>query len=179
MPLRFSSFGYDRYFLPLLPLALAGLLTSIRSVRLLVPVAWTAVAAMAAYSVAATHDHLELQQATWRTAAEAHLGGVSLHDIDGGAAWDGIHLYQADLARPPFVNLRLLKDLKITRKLRLSARDVDPWWVGYYAPSVTSRYIVAGDRLYGYDVVRRRAYASWLHRAPQYVYLLRAHRPSN
>jgi hypothetical protein len=173
MPLRFDSYAYDRYFLPLLPLAVAGLLTSIRSVRLLAPVAWTAVAVMAAYSVAATHDHLELQRTTWQLAAEAHRGGTPLHDIDGGAAWDGIHLYEEDLAHHPFVNLRLLKDLKITRRLRLSDHDVDPWWVGYYAPSVTSRSIVAGDRLYGYEVVRRLEYPSWLHRDPQYVYLLR------
>jgi hypothetical protein len=173
MPLRLGSYAYDRYFLPLLPLVVAGLLAALKPVRILAPLAWGAVAIMAAYSVAATHDHLELQRATWRVAAEARAQGIPLRDIDGGASWDGYHLYEANLAHPVFVDLRLLKDLKLTRGLRLSARDRAAWWVGYYAPSVTSRYVVSGDQLYGYDVVRRLEYPSWLHRDPQYLYLLR------
>jgi 4-amino-4-deoxy-L-arabinose transferase-like glycosyltransferase len=174
MPLRLDHYAYDRYFLPLLPLAVAALLAATRSVRLLAPVAWSAVAAMAAFSVAATHDHLELQRATWRVAAGARAQGLSIHDVDGGAAWDGYHLYESDLEHHPLVNLRLLKELKVTPALRLGEHDVSPWWVGYYAPSVTSRFVVAGDRLYGYRVVRRLEYPSWLHADPQYVYLLRA-----
>ena len=43
----------------------------------------------------------------------------------------------------------------------------------YYAPRITSRVIVGGDRLYGYDVVDRIEYSSWLQHDPQYVYLLK------
>jgi 4-amino-4-deoxy-L-arabinose transferase-like glycosyltransferase len=173
-PLRDTAYAYDRYFLPLLPLAVAGLLARLRPVRILTPVSWVLTAAMGAFSVAATHDHLALQRATWELAAEARAGGTPLTGLDAGAAWDGYHLYESSHRAKAKVDLKRLRDLGFTGPLVLSARDGSPWWIGYYAPTVDSRTVVAGDRLYGYRVVRRLAYPSWLHADPQYVYLLRA-----
>ncbi|MBV9952080.1 MAG: glycosyltransferase family 39 protein [Acidimicrobiia bacterium] len=176
MPLRDSTYSYDRYFLPLLPLAVAGLLGAVRPVRIIAPVAWTAVALMAGFSVAATHDHLALQRATWRLAASARADGIPARDLDAGAAWDGTHLYEHDFVHGVRVkvDLRELRKLGFTDHFALSPRDGPAWWLSYYARSDTSRYVVAGDRLYGYAVVRRIEYPSWLHRDPQHLYLLRA-----
>jgi hypothetical protein len=109
------------------------------------PLAWTIVAAMALFSVAATHDHLTLQRATWKLAAEAGADGVARRDLDGGAAWDGYHLYESTLRHPVRVDLAKLRDLGFTGPLLLSPRDGSAWWIGYYTPSVTSRVVVAGD----------------------------------
>jgi 4-amino-4-deoxy-L-arabinose transferase-like glycosyltransferase len=180
MPLRHDIYSYDRYFLPLLPLAVAGLLAVLRPVRILAPVAWAAVAAMGAFAVAATHDYLTMQRATWQLAATARADGVAVRDLDAGAAWDGTHLYGHETIHgvKVKVDLRELRRLGFSEKFALSPRDGPAWWLGYYARSDTSRYVVAGDRLYGHDVVRRLEYPSWLHRDPQHVYLLRARRPA-
>jgi hypothetical protein len=121
-----------------------------------------------------------LQRATWRLAEAARADGVPLREIDAGAAWDGTHLYEHDLVHgvQVKVDLRELRKLGFTERFALSPRDGPAWWLSYYARSDTSRYVVAGDRLYGYDVVRRLEYPSWLHRDPQYLYLLRTRQPA-
>jgi hypothetical protein len=174
MPLRDTAYSYDRYFLPLLPLVVAGLLAFLRPVRILTPLAWAAVVAMGAYSVTATHDFLSFQRATWQLATEATADGDAPPNLDAGVAWDGYHLYESSRRHKVRVDLRKLRELGFTGPLQLSERDIVPWWIGYYARSADSRTLVAGDRLYGYEVVRRLAYSSWLHRDPQYVYLLEA-----
>ncbi len=173
-PLRLTSYSYDRYFLSLLPIAVASSLVALRAVRFSSVAAWTALSAMAVFSVAAVHDHLSLQRATWELAAAARQDGVALSDLDGGAAWDGYHLYESDEDRDVEVDLEELRDLGFDGPLVLSERDGPPWWIGYYAPSVTSQTVVANDRLFGYRVLRRLEYSSWLHREPQHVYLLQA-----
>jgi hypothetical protein len=172
LPLTIGAYSYDRYFLPMLPLVVAGLLTALRPVRILTPMSWVVVSGMAGFSIAATHDHLAMQRATWELAAEARADGVPLTGIDAGVAWDGYHHYERDRAADVKIDLGLLRDLGFTGPLVLSERDDVAWWIPYYAPSISSRVVVSGDRLYGYEVVERLEYSSWLHGDPQHVYLL-------
>ncbi len=146
----------DRYLLPLLPVALCLGLWALRDVRLALPVAWVVVAAFAVLAVAGTRDFLVYQGAVWELAESANAAGIPNTRLDAGAFWDGYQLYQDDPAkRPP-------------------PRTANgPWWVYLFAPETDSSYVVAGEPLRDYTIVRRAEYSSWLHREPVYLYLLR------
>ena len=144
----------DRYLLPLLPFALLALLWTVGRARLLLPLAWLPVLAMAAWSVAGTRDHLAWLNGVWSIAQEANALGIPDTRLDAGAGWDGFHLYVSPPGRP--------------------SRSLDPpWWADLFAPSTDSSYIVAGEHLPGYPVVLERSYWSWLHQRALPLYLLR------
>lgn len=166
----FGGFSRDRYLLPLLPLVIGVALWGLREVRIFLPVAWAAVVALAAYSVIGTHDSLARQEAVWAVADDAVADGVAPTELDAGAGWASYRLYGAGVAQgqPPATAGTALK-----RKLLLSASDVGAWWIPFYAPEVTSEYVVTSDELDLYTTLRRVEYSSWMSPRPKYVYLVR------
>jgi len=145
----------DRYLLPLLPLALALGLWALRGVRLSLGAGWTVVALFGLLSVAGTRDFLVFQGATWDLARWATAQGVPLTRLDGGASWDGYHLYEYSLERG------------------ITDAPGAPWWIDLFAPAVDSSWVVASAPQPGYDVAAILDYSSWLNDDPTMLYLLR------
>ncbi len=145
----------DRYLLPLLPFALCLTLWALRDVRLALPLGWAVVAAFALVAVAGTRDFLVFQDATWKMARIATGMGVPLTRLDGGASWDGYHLYEYSRAN------------NIPTQTPLA-----PWWVDLFAPATNSDYIVSAAPLWGYNVISVIEYSSWLEDDPTYLFLL-------
>jgi 4-amino-4-deoxy-L-arabinose transferase-like glycosyltransferase len=148
-----SYLSFDRYLVPIAPLAIALTLWALRDVRMLVPVAWAAVVLGAVLSVQGTRDHLRFQHAVWDLARNAHASGVALTELDAGYSWDAYHLYE------------LSRDLGITQRT-----PQGPWWVGdLFAPATDSRFVVAGHPLHGYTIVDVRGYPQWGQDASLYL----------
>ena len=169
--LRDTTISYDRYFLPLLPLAVCLALWALRPIGINLPIAIGVTAVLAVVSVAGTHDFIEYQAAAWKLARHARAAGVPVDRLDGGAAWDGRYLYEHSVKE----NIKpvLPKNLP-PGPLLLSDHDLPPWWLTYYAPAaVENDYIVSAEPLVGFTVVRRVEYPSWLGRSRTYMYLLR------
>jgi 4-amino-4-deoxy-L-arabinose transferase-like glycosyltransferase len=170
MELHNTSISYDRYFLPLLPLVVCAGLWALRDVGLNLPIAVVVTACLAVFSVAATHDFLEYQGTTWRVARAANDAGVPYDRLDGGAAWDGHHLYEFSYENE--IKPTLPKNLG-PGPLLLSPHDVSPWWLFFYAPAVQIDYVISAEPLTSFTVLRRVEYSSWLQDDPTYIYLLR------
>ncbi|MGH2532782.1 MAG: ArnT family glycosyltransferase [Thermomicrobiales bacterium] len=148
----------DRYLLPLLPLGIALTLWAVRDLRLVRPVAVTVIAGFALFSVAATRDYLTYMDAVWDVAREANDAGVAETQLDAGAAWVGYHLYTDG------------RDQGIEWPKSPAPR---PWWLSFYGKPSDASYVVAGERIRGYQVVWERPYDSWLSREPTVLFLLR------
>jgi hypothetical protein len=146
----------DRYLLPLVPLTIALTLWALHGVRMILPLAWIVVAALALFSVAGTRDYLVFMRAVWDMGEEATAAGVPLDRLDAGSSWDGYHLYEYGLEH----------------RIRSRTPKGGPWWVYFYAPATDSAYVVAGKPLPGYHVIREQPYSSWLQREPTNLYLL-------
>jgi len=146
----------DRYLLPMVPFGIALLLWASRDVALVRPLGWLVVSAYALFSVVSTRDYLVFQDATWAMSRTAIEAGVPLTKLDGGASWDGYHLYEYSLAN------------EITQQTRGG-----PWWTHLFGPATDSTYVVATGVITGYDPIFVREYSSWLHDEPQLMYLLR------
>jgi 4-amino-4-deoxy-L-arabinose transferase-like glycosyltransferase len=161
MPPSYHYIGWaagslDRYLLPLVPLAIALTLWALRDVRMVLPVGWIVVAALALFSVAGTRDYLIFMRAVWAMGEEATAARVPLDRLDAGSGWDGYHLYEYGLEH----------------RIRSRTPKGGPWWVYFYAPATDSAYVVAGKPLPGYRVITERPYSSWLQREPTNLYLL-------
>jgi hypothetical protein len=138
---------FDRYLLPLIPLAFASFaLTAAREhpKELVSGVAsyWPKVAivgvlgAMAAFSVSATHDYLEWNRVRWRALADlVEVDGVAPSRIDGGYEFNGTFTYTPHYVKVPGKSW---------------------WWVK------NADYVISGGLLPGYRVVRRYPIARWL-----------------
>lgn len=152
-----SFVSLDRYLLPLAPLVIALALWALHGVRVLLPVAWTAVALLAVVSVAGVRDHLLFQGGVWDLARHANAQGVDNTRLDAGYAWDGYHLYE------------------LSRADDIQPRTPDgPWWTDeLFAPATDSTYVVAGEPLDDHHVVDARPYSSWLLGDDIPLYLLR------
>jgi Dolichyl-phosphate-mannose-protein mannosyltransferase len=170
MALHDTSVSRDRYFLPLLPLAVCAGLWALRDVGVNLPVALVVTAGLAVFSVTGTHDFLEYQAATWQVGTYAHDAGVRYTRLDGGAAWDGHHLYEYSYKKA--ITPKLPKGLG-PGPLLLSPHDVGPWWLTFYAPAVQIDYVVSAEPLASFTVLRKVEYSSWLQDDPTYIYLLR------
>jgi hypothetical protein len=161
MPPSYHYIGWaagslDRYLLPLVPLTIALALWALRGVRMVLPLAWIVVAALALFSVAGTRDYLVFMRAVWAMGEEATAAGVPLDRLDAGSGWDGYHLYEYGLEH----------------RIRSRTPKGGPWWVYFYAPATDSAYVVAGKALPGYRVIRKQPYSSWLQRQPTNLYFL-------
>lgn len=180
-PVRATVVSYDRYLLPLLPLAVALLLWAVRDVRLRLAPAWAATAVLAAVSVAGTHDYLTFQSATWRAGRDAFASGVGPLALDAGAAWNGYHVFRRPIAPedvpvpadPGRAEIEPGAPPPPPPPLLLSEHDVPAWWVGFYTPGVVATHVVSSEPLLGFEVVARYPYSSWLEDDPTAVYLLR------
>lgn len=158
-PFRDWILSLDRYLLPLLPFAVALGLWVLRDVRFSLPAGWLVVAALAAFSVAGTRDFLVLQRTTWNMGRYAVSKGVPLNQLDAGYAWDGYHLWGAEVnpeTAPP---------------------ETGPWWVWWWTPgnvpATDLTYVVSVAPLPGYDEVTSFQYDPWLRSAQARVFLLR------
>ena len=105
-------------------------------------------------SVAGTHDFLVFQRSTWDLAAATNRAGVDVHHLDGGAQWDGVHLYQDGVEVP-------------------DSRADRPWWINLFAWTNDATYVVSTTPLPGYVEVRRVPYDTWLPPDDQALLLLR------
>jgi hypothetical protein len=138
------------------PLTIALALWALRGVRMILPLGWIVVAALALFSIAGTRDYLVFMRAVWDMGEEATAAGVPLDRLDAGSGWDGYHLYEYGLEH----------------RIRSRTPKGGPWWVYFYAPATDSAYVVAGKPLPGYHVIREQPYSSWLQREPTNLYLL-------
>ena len=152
-----SAGSLDRYLLPLIPLTIALALWGLRGTRIVPPLGWIVVAALALFAVAGTRDYLVFMRAVWAMGSEATVAGVPLDRLDAGSGWDGYYLYEYGLAN----------------HVRSRTPKGGPWWVYFYAPATDSAYVVAGKPLAQHTLVQRQEYSSWLQRQPVYLYLLR------
>lgn len=150
----------DRYLLPLIPLAIALLLWSLRDVRVFDPAAWLVLAVVAAFSVAGTRDYLVYMDAVWSMARTANAAGVPNEKLDAGSGWDGYHLYTDML------------DHGVTRS---RAPKGSPWWLYFYAKNSDATYVVTTNpqKYPGYVVVEKASYDQWLENDETFVYLVR------
>ena len=144
----------DRYLLPLLPLALALAVWAVAGLRLPTWPAWAVTAVIGVVAVAGTHDFLVFQAATYDLAEATARAGVDIHQLDGGAQWDGVRQYQDGVEVP-------------------EPRADRPWWINLFAWDNDSTYVVATTPLPGYVEVRRVPYDTWLPPDDQALLLLR------
>ncbi|HLH25397.1 MAG TPA: glycosyltransferase family 39 protein [Chloroflexota bacterium] len=78
---------YDRYFLPLMPLAMIVCLAGTRAVRPSLPLAALVLALSATVSTAFMLDKTQRLSAAWGAAADLVEAGVRANDIDAGLEW--------------------------------------------------------------------------------------------
>jgi hypothetical protein len=149
----------DRYLLPLVPVAIALVLWSLTGQRIMMPVAWVAIAAIGIFSTAGARDYLVYLDAVWNMAEEANAMGIENTKLDAGSAWDGYHLYYNAQEQPG-------TPVKTANP---------PWWVRLYARSTDSTYLVSTNPKAhkGYTVILQHPYSSWLENDPVSVYLLK------
>lgn len=152
--------SFDRYFLPLIPLAIVLGLWAAQELRPSPTFLLLGLLGMALFSLAGTHDWFSHNRLRWQLGHELVARGVPLEQIDAGMEWDGWFLYEYSQQH----------------KLRPRAAD-GPFWTQRIAPATDSTYVVSFSPLPGYEVRQRREYPSWLHREPVYLYLLQRRTP--
>lgn len=146
----------DRYLLPLLPLVVLLALWCLQRNAINRAAMWTALAAVALFSVVGTRDVLIFQESVWRLASSLNKAGVSVTQLDAGYAWDAYYLWEYG-----------------------DTYDIPPqtpdgtWWTDVYARPTNSTYVIAGAPLAGYDILSVHRYPAMLHEQPMYLYVLR------
>ena len=146
----------NRYLLPLVPISIVLLLWALNGKKIVLPIAWTSSAVIAAFSIIGTRDFLVFQHATWQMAEKAVDSGVPLVQLDAGASWDGYHLYDYSLEH-----------------------DIDqrtpggPWWTDLFGPATDSTYVVSTRVLPEHRVIRQAPFSSWMDGDTRTMYLLR------
>lgn len=127
---------FDRYYLPLVALlALAVLPPGAAAPPRATAAAGALLAVMAAFSIAATHDYLAWNRARWQGLEALAAAGVPPHRIDGGAEFNGLHLFRADYRARPGKSW---------------------WWVE------DDEYVLTMGPLPGYGPAQRYPYRRWL-----------------
>ncbi len=141
---------FDRYYLPMIPLAIGLLLWSLRNRPLdLAPVA-VGLTLFAVVGLAGLQDWFAFKQAQWDAATWlVQEQGVPARQVDGAVQWDGTLFYEAHVANPTDWAQR---------------RVGDPWWLWIVAPMIDPVYIVAASPRPkpGYELYNRRPYHSWV-----------------
>ncbi len=91
LPRAMQGFTFDRYLLPLLPVAIIVLLRlyELRFAVELPALSWLVLAVFALYTVAASHDLFSLYRARVLAANEIRASGIPRTAIDGGFEYDG------------------------------------------------------------------------------------------
>lgn len=141
---------FDRYYLPMISMAIGLLLWSLRDR----PLAWAPVAAglllYAFVGLVGLQDWFAFKQAQWSAATWlVQEQGVPARQVDGAVQWDGTLFYEAHVANPADWAQR---------------RVDDPWWLWIVAPMIDPVYIVAASPhpKPGYELFNRRPYHSWI-----------------
>lgn len=158
------GYPFDRYLLPVLPLALVLVIWAVKDVRLWRSVAWGLLAVYAFLAIVGTRNFLVTQDAVWELAGDAVQAGVPITKIDAGAGWDGYWTYEQrqDAATPAY------------------DRTYPAWWLDLWGRAIDPTYVVGGGEIDGYRVVRQRSIPRWfrddytlmlLHRAGDQSYL--------
>lgn len=140
-----AHYYFDRYLVPLVPLAIAAVVAVSPGLRPR-PAALVALALMSAYSIAGTHDYLAWNRARWDLLEALEARGVSAREIDGGVEYNASRL-AAELRTAP-------TDAEARSGQPASAKSW--WWV------VDDRWVVAFTPLDGYRVADSRTYSRWL-----------------
>lgn len=139
-----SHYFFDRYLIVLVPLAVAAL-AGFAPPRA-GGVTLGALAALALYAVAGTHDYMEWNRARWNLLEGLEARGVSARSIDGGMEYNGERL-AAELGTSP-------SDAEARRGQPESRRSW--WWV------VDDRWVISKGPLDGYREADARTFARWL-----------------
>lgn len=149
-----STPSLDRYLLPMLPFVLCLGLWALRDVRPRLALAWATVGALAVFSVAGTRDALVMQDSVWALGRDANRMGIPNTRLDAGAAWDGYYLWEYSASRG------------------IAPQTPNPvWWTFLWGPATDSTYVVSGQPVAGFDVIRRVEFSQWLRPRPVYLYL--------
>jgi len=157
--LMFISSGYlsmfDRYLLPLIPIAIL-LLTNIKFQAILPRhnvgqvLSAAFIILYAAFSVAATHDYISWNRARWSAINNLLIDNkVSPNQIDGGYEFNGLFLYD-----PKYKN----KEGKSW------------WWVN------EDEYIITSGPLQGYTEYSRYPFSRWLTLSKSNIFILHKNR---
>jgi hypothetical protein len=146
---------FDRYLLFVLPFLFALLRVggeratprASAASRLSLAAGRASIVAMAAVSIAATHDYFAWNNARWAAIHDAERLGATPRSLDGGFEYNGFHNSRSD------------PHLRTPQK--------SWWWVE------DDEWVVAFGPVPGYDTVDRYAVRAWLARTPREVLLLR------
>jgi hypothetical protein len=92
---------YDRYFLVLLPGAMAAIAARADLSIVRRRIGWIGLAAMAIFSVAVMHDWLSWNEARWALGKKAVASGIHPWEIEGGLEWNGWYGPENGLDLPP------------------------------------------------------------------------------
>jgi hypothetical protein len=157
IPLVFLGFGpIDRYFLPIIPVALAiADFAPERSNNRWLP-GLAAIFVLAVVSIGLMHDWLSWNQARWTLGQRALERGWKPNEIEGGMEWNGWYSPQE---RPP----------TFEGQHRL--------WLTFTAqcfPHVLGRVALSFSPIHGTRILDQESYTLWLQARKGHFYLLEA-----
>jgi 4-amino-4-deoxy-L-arabinose transferase-like glycosyltransferase len=115
--------------------------------RLFIP-AGIAIAAMAAFCVAATHDYMEWNRIRWEMGRGLLAQGIDPLTIVGGFEFNAWNNYDTFVERG-------------------RTAQTNHWWYD------KRDYIISMNGMEGYEIQQSKAYFSWVHRRPVNIYLIR------
>jgi hypothetical protein len=118
-----------------------------RPLRRILP-AGLAIAAMGAFSIAATHDYMQWNRIRWELGRGLLAQGIDPLTIVGGFEFNAWNNYDTFVARG-------------------RTAQTNHWWYD------RRDYIISMMAMEGYEVRQRRAYLSWVHGRPIEIYLVR------
>lgn len=153
---------FDRYFIPLLPLAVALVLWSLRGFTFVPGIALAVLVLLGVVNLLGVQDWFAFKQVQWETAAWlVNDQGIAANIVDGGPQWDGLHFYEYSLSHPYD---------------RVARQPNDVWWLWLIAPNIDPVYVVAASPTPppNYTLYAKRPYHSWVRsKAVSYVYVWR------
>jgi hypothetical protein len=153
---------FDRYFIPLLPLAVALVLWALRGREFIPGIALAALGVLAVVNLLGLQDWFAFKQVQWDTAAWlVNDQGIPGNYVDGGPQWDGLHFYEYSLSHP---------------NDRVPRQPNDVWWLWLVAPNIDPAYVVASTPTPppNYTLYAKRPYHSWIRsKNDSYIYVWR------
>jgi 4-amino-4-deoxy-L-arabinose transferase-like glycosyltransferase len=152
--LAFHLVPLDRYWLPMLPLAILLVVPNLLARIWSVATTTLCVVALGLISIAGTRDSLILGQASVNLANELTPYPIQANELDGGAPWIALTF------GVPAIDIETFGLERV------------PFWVAFFHPELRPQFGIALDPLDEYDVLKVREYSSWLHLEPTYLYLI-------
>ena len=147
-----SVISLDRYILPMFPFGIVLAVWSCRGLRVWRVGLVLGLVFIVGYSVVATRDNLEFHSAIWKLDRYANSIGVPNTELDGGAGWTRYYLAGEG------------------KQVKLFPGAAALWWVTA-DNRTTAQYVVAGQPIPGYEIIRQLPYSQWLQTGPSSVYL--------